>query len=43
MLIAQTSTRTELGRLVTPWDTFSMDATTFTHNGTRYLVWAQSR
>ncbi|GAA0554149.1 family 43 glycosylhydrolase [Actinomadura livida] len=37
-----TSTWTELGRLVTPWDTFSLDATTFAHNGTRYLVWAQS-
>ena len=26
----------------TPWDTFSLDATTFVANGTRYLSWAQS-
>lgn len=31
----------ELGRIVTPWDTFSLDATTFEHRGTRYLCWAQ--
>lgn len=31
----------ELGRLRTPWDSFSLDATTFAHRGTRYLVWAQ--
>ncbi|XRQ04514.1 family 43 glycosylhydrolase [Actinomadura welshii] len=36
-----TSTWTEMGRLVTPWDTFSLDASTFVHGGTRYLVWAQ--
>ncbi|MGP4022464.1 family 43 glycosylhydrolase [Actinomadura sp. 3N407] len=35
------STWTERGRLATPWDTFSLDASTFVHNGTRYLVWAQ--
>jgi GH43 family beta-xylosidase len=32
---------TERGRIATPLDTFSLDATTFTHNGTRYLAWAQ--
>ncbi|HEX6358361.1 family 43 glycosylhydrolase [Actinophytocola sp.] len=36
-----TGTWTERGRLVTPWETFSLDASTFVHNGTRYLVWAQ--
>ncbi|MCW9706344.1 glycoside hydrolase family 43 protein [Fodinibius salsisoli] len=25
----------------TKWDTFSLDATTFEHQGTRYMVWAQ--
>ncbi len=33
---------TERGRIVTSWDSFSLDATTFVHNGIRYLVWAQS-
>jgi GH43 family beta-xylosidase len=28
-------------RLVTPWDTFTLDSTTFVHRGTRYLAWAQ--
>ncbi|HEX2131343.1 MAG TPA: family 43 glycosylhydrolase [Actinophytocola sp.] len=28
-------------RLVTAWDTFTLDATTFTHRGRRYLLWAQ--
>lgn len=37
-----TGTWTERGRIVTPLDTFSLDATTFTHNGTRYLAWAQN-
>ncbi|MEV7084690.1 family 43 glycosylhydrolase [Streptomyces sp. NPDC093085] len=32
---------TERGQITTAWDTFSLDATTFTHNGTRYLAWAQ--
>ncbi|WP_188195759.1 family 43 glycosylhydrolase [Nonomuraea sp. SYSU D8015] len=32
---------TERGRIVTPWDTFSLDATTFVANGVRYLLWAQ--
>lgn len=31
----------ERGRLKTAWETFSLDATTFTHRGTRYLAWAQ--
>src|SRR5918999_3034332 len=35
------STWAEKGRLVTPWDTFSLDASTFVHNGVRYLIWAQ--
>jgi GH43 family beta-xylosidase len=30
------------GRIVTEWDGFSLDATTFEHRGRRYLVWAQS-
>lgn len=36
-----TSTWTEKGRLVTPWETFSLDASTFVHAGVRYLIWAQ--
>jgi GH43 family beta-xylosidase len=32
---------TERGRITTPWDTFSLDASTFVNNGTRYLIWAQ--
>jgi len=32
---------TEEGRVHTHLDTFSLDATTFEHRGTRYLVWAQ--
>ncbi|MFI8307850.1 family 43 glycosylhydrolase [Streptomyces sp. NPDC085927] len=31
----------EKGRIRTAWETFSLDATTFTHRGTRYLAWAQ--
>ncbi|WP_233513649.1 family 43 glycosylhydrolase [Micromonospora craterilacus] len=30
------------GQLVTEWDGFALDATTFAHRGRRYLVWAQS-
>jgi GH43 family beta-xylosidase len=30
------------GKIVTEWDSFALDATTFTHRGRRYLVWAQS-
>jgi GH43 family beta-xylosidase len=29
-------------RMVTAWDTFTLDATTFTHRGKRYFLWAQS-
>ncbi|MEU4536560.1 family 43 glycosylhydrolase [Streptosporangium sp. NPDC023825] len=36
-----TGTWTERGRITTPWDTFALDATTFTANGVRYLLWAQ--
>ncbi|MFI1030902.1 family 43 glycosylhydrolase [Streptomyces sp. NPDC020951] len=32
---------TEKGRIETAWDTFSLDATTFTHRGVQYLAWAQ--
>lgn len=35
-------TWTERGRIVTSWDSFALDATTFIHNGVRYLAWAQS-
>lgn len=31
----------EKGRFVTNFDSFALDATTFEHAGTRYLVWAQ--
>lgn len=31
----------EKGEVKTKWDTFSLDATTFAHQGKRYLVWAQ--
>jgi len=31
-----------LGELETPWDTFNLDSTVYTHKGTRYLIWAQS-
>ena len=30
------------GQIMTPWQSFSLDATTFEHRGRRYLVWAQS-
>jgi GH43 family beta-xylosidase len=29
-------------RMVTGWDSFTLDATTFSHRGRRYFVWAQS-
>lgn len=32
----------EKGRTETNWESFSLDATTFEHRGTRYLVWAQN-
>lgn len=31
----------EKGQIVMNWESFSLDATTFEHRGTRYLVWAQ--
>ncbi len=31
----------ERGQLTTNWESFALDATTFEHRGTRYLVWAQ--
>lgn len=31
----------EKGQIQTEWDDFSLDATTFEHRGSRYLVWAQ--
>lgn len=34
-------TWTEKGQIVTDWESFSLDATTFEHRGMRYLVWAQ--
>ncbi|GAA3036143.1 hypothetical protein GCM10020229_71520 [Kitasatospora albolonga] len=36
-----TGSWTEKGRIATPVDSFALDATTFTVNGTRYLSWAQ--
>ena len=30
------------GQMRTPWESFSLDATTFEHDGHRYYVWAQS-
>lgn len=32
---------TEKGQIITDWDSFSLDATSFEHNGEQYLVWAQ--
>ena len=32
---------TEKGQIKTKWESFSLDATSFEHRGTRYLVWAQ--
>lgn len=32
---------TERGQVVTQWDSFTLDATSFAHRGVRYLVWAQ--
>lgn len=32
----------EKGQIKTNWESFSLDATTFEHRGTRYLAWAQS-
>ncbi|MBR0552825.1 family 43 glycosylhydrolase [Sphingomonadaceae bacterium LXI357] len=30
-----------LGQLETPWDTFTLDCTSFEHKGQRYVCWAQ--
>ncbi len=38
---AMTGTWTVLGQLTTPWDSFTLDSTSFVHHGTRYLAWAQ--
>jgi len=35
-------TWTEKGRIATPIDSFSLDASIFVHRGSRYLIWAQS-
>ncbi|MEO6360121.1 MAG: glycoside hydrolase family 43 protein [Sphingomicrobium sp.] len=32
-----------LGKLETPWDTFTLDSTIFEHKGRRYICWAQSQ
>ncbi|SFE41135.1 Beta-xylosidase, GH43 family [Paenibacillus algorifonticola] len=32
---------TEKGQIHTAWDTFALDATSFSHKGKQYLVWAQ--
>lgn len=31
----------EKGQVITNWESFSLDATSFEHRGTRYYVWAQ--
>lgn len=33
----------EKGKVKMDWESFSLDATTFEHRGTRYLVWAQNK
>lgn len=33
---------TERGQLKTAWESFSLDATTFVHEGQRYLAWTQT-
>lgn len=35
-------TWTEKGKIQMNWESFTLDATTFVHRGTRYLAWAQS-
>jgi GH43 family beta-xylosidase len=30
------------GQMITAWDTFTLDSTTFEHRGKRYFAWAQS-
>jgi len=36
-----TGSWTQNGQLMTDWESFTIDATSFTSNGRRYLVWAQ--
>ncbi|KAK3302723.1 glycosyl hydrolases family 43-domain-containing protein [Chaetomium strumarium] len=36
-----TASWVEKGQIRTNWDTFTLDASTFVANGTRYLIWAQ--
>lgn len=36
-----TTSWTEKGQIKTPWDSFSLDATTFELDGKRYMIWAQ--
>jgi len=31
----------EKGQIITEWESFALDATSFNHKGTQYLVWAQ--
>ncbi|MFT7723204.1 MAG: family 43 glycosylhydrolase [Roseateles sp.] len=33
---------TERGRVLTQWDSFTLDATVFEHRGRRYMAWAQT-
>ncbi len=36
-----TGTWRVLGEFQSPWDSFNLDSTIFTHKGVRYFVWAQ--
>ncbi len=36
-----TGTWVEKGKIETPWESFALDATTFSHKDKQYLVWAQ--
>ncbi len=36
-----TGTWTLTGQLQTPWDSFTLDSTIFSHRGVRYICWAQ--
>lgn len=38
---AMTGRWSVMGKLETPWDSFTLDSTCFVHRGTRYLLWAQ--
>ncbi|WP_222106209.1 family 43 glycosylhydrolase [Catellatospora sichuanensis] len=37
-----TASWAEKGQITTPWQTFSLDASTFVAGGVRYLIWAQA-